>query len=77
LAKVLPLLPRNATYYFCKANVPRALDANLLFETAIGAGLKGLAYPTPRKAYNAAKKNAAPHDTIYIGGSTFIVGEII
>lgn len=77
LAKVLPLLPRNATYYFCKANVPRALDANLLHETATAAGLKGLAYPTPRKAYNAAKKNAAPYDTIYIGGSTFIVGDII
>lgn len=77
LAKVLPLLPRNATYYFCKANVPRALDANLLHDTATAAGLKGMAYPTPRKAYNTAKKNAALSDTIYIGGSTFIVGEII
>jgi dihydrofolate synthase/folylpolyglutamate synthase len=77
LAKVLPLLPRNATYYFCKANVPRALDANLLYDIATGAGLKGLPYPTPRKAYNAAKKNAAPNAVIYVGGSTFVVGEIV
>lgn len=77
LAKVLPLLPKTATYYFCKANVPRALDATLLFETAAAAGLNGLAYPTVKKAYNAAKKNAAPNDVIYIGGSTFVVGEVI
>jgi dihydrofolate synthase/folylpolyglutamate synthase len=77
LAKVLPLLPKNATYYFCRANVPRALDAALLFETATAAGLNGLPYPTVKKAYNAAKKNAAPNDVIYIGGSTFVVAEAI
>jgi dihydrofolate synthase/folylpolyglutamate synthase len=77
LAKVLPLLPRNATYYFCKANVPRALDAGTLHKTATAANLKGLPYPTVRKAYNAALKQASTNDLIYIGGSTFVVGEII
>lgn len=77
LAKVLPILPRNATYYFCKANVPRAMDAATLFAAANAAGLKGKYYQSCRKAYNAAKKNAAQNAVIYVGGSTFVVGEII
>lgn len=77
LAKVLPILPRNATYYFCKANVPRAMDAQALYDAATTAGLQGNYYASCKKAYNAAKKNAAHNAVIYVGGSTFVVGEIL
>lgn len=77
LAKVLPLLPRRATYYFCKANVPRALNADELTTIAAAAGLQGKAYGSCRKAYNAAQKAANTNSVVYIGGSTFVVGEIL
>ena len=77
LDKVLPLLPKKAHYYFCKPNLMRGLDASILKEKAAQYGLKGDAYASCKKAYNAAKMQAIASDTIYIGGSTFVVGEII
>ena len=74
---VLKLLPKNAVYYFCKAEIPRALDENELAEIASKVGLKGTAYPTVREALQAARKNAKENDRIFIGGSTFVVAEAI
>lgn len=77
LSKVLPLLPSNATYYFAKANIPRGMDAKNLQKTAQSFGLKGRAYISVKNALQAAKKKAGPNDLLFIGGSIFVVGEII
>jgi len=74
---ILKLLPKNATYYFTKAKIPRALDEIILFEKAKKIGLSGKAFSTVKKAYSIAKQNASKNDLIFIGGSTFIVAEII
>lgn len=77
VSSVLNILPKDACYYFCKASIPRAMDENILAEKAKSAGLKGNTYPTVSQAYEAAKQNASPQDMIYIGGSTFVVAEVI
>lgn len=75
--KILDLLPKNAVYYFCKANIPRGLDADLLSEIAISKGLRGKIYKSVKSALKAAKKEAQKDDLIFIGGSTFIVAEVL
>lgn len=75
--KILKLLPTNATYYFCKANLPRGLDAQLLKDKAATFQLIGNTYPSIKKALHSAKKNAAEKDLIFIGGSTFTVAEVV
>ncbi len=75
--EVLSLLPQNATYYFCKADIPRGLDAEILKEKAFKAGLNGSSYPSVMHAYNSAVNNAGPHDLVFVGGSTFVVAEVI
>lgn len=77
VSKVLDIFPKNATYYFAKANIPRGLDAKSLLETAKLRGLKGKAYISVRKALSAAKSVASTHDLIYVGGSIFVVAEVI
>lgn len=74
---VLGILPKDAVYYFCKASIPRAMPEEILAEKARTNGLKGDTYPTVGEAFDAARKNAAPEDMIYIGGSTFVVAEVI
>lgn len=74
---ILELLPKKATYYFCKANIPRGLDATELKKQAESKGLNGNSYGSVREALKAARKAAGPEDLIFIGGSTFIVAEII
>ena len=74
---VLKILPKDAVYYFCKASIPRAMDENILAEQARANGLQGDTYQTVAEAYAAARTNAAPDDMIYIGGSTFVVAEVI
>ncbi|HVA99068.1 MAG TPA: folylpolyglutamate synthase/dihydrofolate synthase family protein [Bacteroidia bacterium] len=74
---VLALLPKNAIYYFCKANIPRALNEKELQQKAMQFGLKGNAFTTVSEAIKAAKKNASNKDLIFIGGSTFVVAEAI
>lgn len=74
---VLALLPRDATYYFCKASIPRAMDEHTLADKASRLGLHGHTYPTVAEAYHAAKAAASPLDMIYIGGSTFVVAEVL
>lgn len=77
LSRIFPLLPKNATYYFCKANIPRALDENILSEQASKHGLSGKAFSSVQKALKAAKKNALRNDFILITGSAFVVAEIL
>lgn len=77
LGSVLPLFPKNATYYFTRASVPRALDENLLMAAAGTYGLNGKAFPTVPEAVEAARAAAADRDMIFIGGSTFVVADAI
>ena len=77
IEKVLSLLPKSAKYYFCQADIPRALDKNELRRLSEKNKLFGEVYPSVSDAYNQAKKNAKINDCIYIGGSTFVVAEII
>lgn len=74
---ILTLLPNDADYYFCKAQIPRALDETILAEKALKAGIKGNVFPSVETAYKAAKDNAGSEDLIYIGGSTFVVAEVL
>lgn len=76
-SKVLNLLPRKATYYFCKADIPRAMGEIQLQQKAAEYGLKGKAYSTVIEAFNSAKAEAGSDDFIFVGGSTFVVGEIL
>ncbi len=75
--QLLKLLPENAQYYFAKPNVPRGLDAKLLQEFSKSAGLKGRTYKSVAHALAAAERNAESHDLIFVGGSTFVVAEIV
>ncbi len=77
LDEVLPLFPKNAIYYFCKPNIPRGLEAAILAQKATPFGLNGKIYNSVSAAYEKAKQNAQPTDFIYVGGSTFVVAEIL
>lgn len=77
IASVLNLLPRDAVYYFTKASIPRALDENQLKKMATYFKLQGLCYPSVKEALDAARKNAVAEDLIFIGGSTFVVAEVL
>jgi dihydrofolate synthase/folylpolyglutamate synthase len=75
--KVLPLLPQEAIYYFTQAAIPRALDAHQLQQQAASLNLKGTAYPSVAEAVMAAKQAAATEDVIFIGGSSYVVAEVL
>jgi dihydrofolate synthase/folylpolyglutamate synthase len=77
LDEILPLFPKNAIYYFCKPNIPRGLEAGVLSKKASLFGLNGEIYNSVSDAYAKAKQNAQPSDFIYVGGSTFVVAEIL
>lgn len=74
---VLALLPREATYYFTQASVKRALPAGQLARLAAEAGLQGTCYPDVPSAVRAAQKESLPEDFIFIGGSSFIVADLL
>lgn len=74
---ILGLFPQEATYYFCKANIPRALNEHKLQESANQLKLKGNAYTTVDQAVKQAKAAALEDDLIFIGGSTFVVAEVV
>jgi dihydrofolate synthase/folylpolyglutamate synthase len=77
LSSVLPLFPGNGRYYFTRASVPRALDEKILKSQALAYGLEGECYSGVSKALKAARLNAGKDDLIFIGGSTFVVAEVI
>ena len=75
--QILGLLPKNAVYYFTKAQIPRALDEKILQAQAATFGLTGTSYASVNEALEAAKNNASARDFIFVGGSNFVVAEII
>tara|TARA_B100000809_G_scaffold226265_1_gene237784 strand:- start:921 stop:2093 length:1173 start_codon:yes stop_codon:yes gene_type:complete len=77
LDTILPLFPKNAIYYFCKPNVIRGLAVDELQQNAMAYGLLGEAYVTVNEAYKSAMTAANAKDVVYIGGSTFVVAEIL
>lgn len=77
LDEILPLFPKNAKYYFCKPNIPRGLNADILHQKAKDFQLNGKVYNSVSNAYQEAMKIANENDFIYIGGSTFVVAEVL
>ena len=77
ISGVLALLPRHATYYFTKASVNRALPETEVQRLAARAGLQGKTYPQVDEAVTAALSAAQPDDFIFVGGSTFIVADLL
>jgi dihydrofolate synthase / folylpolyglutamate synthase len=77
LAPILHMLPRNGIYYFCKPAIPRGLDAAGLKHEANAAGLTGESYPSVQAALKAAQKAAGDNDLVFVGGSTFVVAEVV
>lgn len=77
LSAILPLFPKNATYYFCKPNIPRGLDAKILQQKCSIFNLNGSTYKSVKKAYKKALNEASKSDLIFIGGSTFVVAEVV
>jgi len=76
LKDILPLFPKNASYYFCKPDIPRGKNEKELQQTALEFGLNGDIFSSVHKAYLGAFKCAKPGDLIYAGGSTFVVAEL-
>jgi dihydrofolate synthase/folylpolyglutamate synthase len=74
---LLQMLPKDAHYYFCKANIPRALAAEELTMKAKMFGLNGEMYESVQEAYSSAMKNAKSEDLVFVGGSTFVVAEVL
>ncbi len=77
ISHILPLFPKNAIYYFCRPNIPRGLDVEILKQKALEFGLIGNAYQSVNEAYKMVIKNADIDDFIYIGGSNFVVAEVV
>jgi dihydrofolate synthase/folylpolyglutamate synthase len=77
LSTILHLFPKEAIYYFCKPNIPRGLSEKELQNQCFKYGLEGASYKSVEKAYKTALKNASKNDLIFIGGSTFVVAEIV
>jgi bifunctional protein folC len=77
LADILPLLPAEATYLFTQAPTERAVPAPELAETATRYGLRGEVVPEVKQALDRARELAGPHDLIFVGGSNFIVAEVL
>lgn len=75
--KVLALLPKKANYYFVKAEIARAMDAEELAKHAAEYGLQGEVYPSVKEAYEKAKSEADKNDMVFVGGSTFVVAEVL
>ncbi|MDR1005315.1 MAG: bifunctional folylpolyglutamate synthase/dihydrofolate synthase [Bacteroidales bacterium] len=79
LSKIFPLLPKDAVYYLCKADIPRGLDADVLngmFQQQGKFHIFGV-YPSVREALESAKAQAKNEDVIFVGGSTFTVAEVL
>ena len=77
LEDVLSFFPRHASYYFCKPDIPRGLDQNELQLQAIQFDLQGNAYDSVKSAYVNALSQATKEDVVFVGGSTFVVAEIV
>jgi len=76
LGNILSLMPKKASYYFCKPDIPRGLSAELLKEEALKHQLYGDIFESVDAAYQDALEKAGSDDLIFIGGSTFVVAEL-
>ena len=74
---VFGMLPKDAVYYFTQANNKRAISHKVLAANAVGYGLSGNSYPSVREAYNAALNVAEEDDFIFVGGSSYVVGDFL
>lgn len=74
---ILPIFPKKALYYFCRPNIPRGMEVEELRLKFVSNGFSGTSYGSVEEALNTAKSNAKKNDVIYVGGSTFVVAEII
>ncbi|PWK18283.1 bifunctional folylpolyglutamate synthase/dihydrofolate synthase [Xanthomarina spongicola] len=77
LSSILDIMPKKATYYFCKPDVPRGMEVHMLQKKFLSAGFKGASYVSVNEALKNARNLASDSDLIYVGGSTFVVAEII
>ena len=77
VSHILEMMPKTAKYYITNATIERAMLASQLAEIANQCGLIGKQYPSVEEAYNAALAAAQPSDTIFIGGSTFVVADLL
>lgn len=77
LEEILPMFPKNATYYFCKPNIPRGLSEENLQKQANKFNIKGEVFGSVNQAFEESVSRATKNDVIYIGGSTFVVAEIL
>lgn len=77
VSTMLSMLPHTATYYFCKADIPRGLNANELMEMAKQSGLTGECYESVAMAYHNAVTKANINDMVFVGGSAFVVAEVL
>ncbi len=75
--KVLEMLPKDAIYYFCKADIPRGLNQDTLMEKACKKGLLGNSYLSIKEALASAQLQAKAKDLVFVGGSTFTVAEVL
>ncbi|MFT4522383.1 MAG: dihydrofolate synthase/folylpolyglutamate synthase [Bacteroidia bacterium] len=76
-SKVLALLPKKATYYFCQPSIPRALAVHELSLLALQHGIKGSSHNSVEEAYSVAQMRASDDDVIFVGGSTFVVADFL
>lgn len=74
---MLSKLPKDAIYYFCKADIPRGLDALELLSIAKTFSLKGNSYSSVKDALEAAQQSAGKNDLVMVGGSAFVVAEVV
>jgi dihydrofolate synthase/folylpolyglutamate synthase len=74
---MLSILPTTATYYFCKADIPRSMDAEELQHKAAAHYLSGKSFSSVKEALAAAQANAEEDDLVFVGGSTFVVAEVL
>lgn len=77
LDAILPLFPKEATYYFSKPDIPRGLSSEILKKVSEKYNLIGEEYSSVLKAYNESLKSSSDDDLIYVGGSTFVVAEVL
>jgi len=74
---VLELLPTSASYYFCKADIPRGMDVHELKEQASKYHISGESFKSVKEAYTSALQSADKNDLVFVGGSTFVVAEVL
>ena len=77
IQSILEILPKKAIYYFCKADIPRGLQVDVLQEKAKNAGLIGNSFSSVKDALKAAQQSALDGDLVFVGGSTFTVAEVV